>query len=183
MPTRRRDELVSSHYAGTASGLFDTAHSPRSARSGKLQFMGRDELVPPTGLFTAWLDCRDGRQVCRNVVCRERLHIHLDETHKWAPEIGVIATAAINDDANRRNLASFRVHDIDRFLYSSATGDHVLGHHESFALVDLEASPKNQPTLFLLSEDVSFTQRATDFLSDNDAPERGRNHCVAFNVP
>jgi len=42
------------------------------------------------------------------LIGRKCFHVHLDEAHKWAAKVGVIATASIHDDTYCDKLAAVR---------------------------------------------------------------------------
>src|SRR5438874_7269067 len=72
-------------------------------------------------------------QICRKIIGREVFHIHFNQTNKGTAKIRPFPTAAVDDNTNSHYSAAFGMDDIDGFLDSTPTCDHIFSHNEPFA--------------------------------------------------
>jgi hypothetical protein len=66
--------------------------------------------------------------------------------------------------------------NLEGLLDASALGDNILDDQHAFTRSDLESTPEDQIPLLLLREDEPASELPGDFLSDHQAPHRGRDH-------
>src|SRR2546423_13682406 len=59
---------------------------------------------------------RNRREVSRNFIGREGLHIHFHQAHERATVIRALAAAAIDDHADTGDAAAVGPYNVDRFL-------------------------------------------------------------------
>lgn len=118
------------------------------------------------------------------MIGRKRFHVHLDQADKGTAKIRSLAAAAVHDYADRANNPAVRANDVDRLLDTSAAGDNVLRDDEALLRRDFESAAQNETAfLFFLGKDVTFAERAADFLADDNAAERRRDDRVASEGP
>lgn len=149
------------------------------ARAGRM-FIGLRPTRPPLHLFTAWFNGRDFREIGRKLVHFERFDIHLDQADERTTKIWLGFAAAIDNYADSGSDPAMEANDVDRFLDATAARDHVFGDNETFVLVDLESAAQREAAGFFLDKNVTFIERATDFLTDNDSAQGRRNDGVAI---
>ena len=131
-------------------------------------------------LLAAGFDGRDVRKIRGELLSREGIDVHFDEADEGAAEVRSLAATAIHDHADARDLSTMRSDDVDRLLHATAACHDVFGYDESLVRRDLKAASQHQPARLFFRENVPFPERASDFLSDNDSTQSGRNHGVAF---
>jgi len=67
------------------------------------------------------------------------------------------------------------LNNVDRFLNFSTSGYDILGNQKTLSRLNCKSSPKHQPAVFFLREDMSFCQVTGYFLADDDSSESRRN--------
>jgi hypothetical protein len=131
-------------------------------------------------LFAARFESRNAGKVGRKMVRGIRLHIHLNQAGERAAEVRPLPAAAIDDHAYARNLPAMRQDDVDRLLHAAAAGDDVFGYDKSLVRRDLKTASQDQAARLFFRKNVAFSQRAADFLADNDSAQGRGYHRVAL---
>jgi hypothetical protein len=122
------------------------------------------------------------REVGGKIIGGKCFDIHLDEADEGAAEVRSLAATAVHDHSDARGPSAMRSDDVDRLLHAAAARHDVFGYDESLVRRDLKAASQHQPARLFFREDVPFPERASDFLSDNDSTQSGRNYGVALKV-
>src|SRR5207244_10094426 len=107
-------------------------------------------------LFAAGFDCRDFREIGREIVRGKGLNIHFNQADKGTAKIRFRLAAEVNNHAYRRDGRVVRSNDVDRFLDASASGHHIFDDDESFIRRNLKSPPKDKFALLFLDENVAF---------------------------
>ena len=128
--------------------------------------------------FNRW----DGSEIRGQLIGRERFNVHLDETDERAAVIGTLPAATVHDYANAGHPAAVRAHDIDGFLHAAAASDDIFGNDETLVRPDLKTAAQDQSARLLFDEDMSFAQRSSNFLSNDDSAKGRGDNGVAFDV-
>ena len=100
---------------------------------------------------------------------------HLGEALEANAHVHIWATP-IDDRRRADNIASLVARDVDRLPGRRARRDDVLDDQDSFAGVESKSASQRQATAATLGEHGAYVERARHLVSDDQAPESGRQH-------
>ena len=86
------------------------------------------------------------------------------------------AIGAIHDHRYADHFPTVRADDLHGFFDTAALSDDVFNDKDAFAGRNLEAAAKGEFAFLLFDEDETTAELAGDFLTDDEAAHRGRNH-------
>src|SRR3954454_11754853 len=115
-----------------------------------------DFVISRKRSFASGFFNRNSRPIGWHLIRWERLDVHLKQTFKRTSEICAVATASIDDHSDRSNDSAVTPHDVDRFLYSTTTGNDVFCHNKTLAGINFKTPPQNQATLIFFDKDMSL---------------------------
>src|SRR5271154_3318936 len=101
--------------------------------------------------------------------------VHFEQGARGDVEFQASA-AAVNDSAGCDSQAAFLFHDSDGFARGAAGGPHVFNDQNAFARLQLEAAAQRHLAgAIAFYEKRTNAKRASDFVADDQAAERGRD--------
>jgi hypothetical protein len=125
---------------------------------------------------------RNASKIFRQIVRRESLNVHFDQADERAGEVGALAAAAVDDDANATYLAAMGPNNVHSFMDAAAACNDVFGDDEPLVRPDLKTAPQHEPAGFLFDEDVLLAEGTSDLLPHDDPAEGRGNHGIAGHV-
>ena len=88
----------------------------------------------------------------------------------------LLAPAAIDDRCGPDDGRPCGLGDLDRLAGRHASRDHVFHDEDALPWLQRKPSSKHEPAILTLSKNRPYTQGSPDFLSDDNAPQGGRQH-------
>jgi hypothetical protein len=110
----------------------------------------------------------------------ESFDVHLDQADEGTTEIRFVLAAAIDNHAGRGNDSAVRPDNIDCFLDTAAPRHHIFSYDKAFAFFYFESPTQNESTRFFFGENVTLSQRSSNFLADDNSAQRRRDDRVAI---
>jgi hypothetical protein len=86
------------------------------------------------------------------------------------------ATTTINDRKRAQDSAPVRLDDLHRLESRASCSNDILHNNRRFSWLDAETAPQPERTILALRKNCATTERATHFLSDDDASNGRRDH-------
>src|SRR5215208_3110733 len=86
------------------------------------------------------------------------------------------SAGAVDDRRDADSAATGGGGDLHGLARRSTRGEHILDHQNAIVLTEHEPAPQSELAVLPLREYGADTERTTDFVTDDDAAERRREH-------
>ena len=140
----------------------------------RLKVLSRCRRIPSASLAAGFYG-GEGGEGGRELGGVEGFHLQRDEAELRHAKLG-LAVGAVHDHRHAGDVPAVGANDGHRFLHAPAFGHDIFHDEDVFAGRNFEAAPQHELAFLFFHEDEPRAKLPRDFLPNDEAAHRGRDH-------